>query len=153
MLDLARLNRIVEEALHRPFKSGTRGVQCRVDEVLQASFDLAAEQVEIGSDAPFIVERRYHCDVALRTGLLREAFWNSIYVAAMTVIVASIIAVPLRTVICRVWTSLLQPQPLDPPSHVHSRDRWRGRTCNRCADRSSKVRMQSQRMNVYWPNG
>ncbi|MEW6454409.1 MAG: iron ABC transporter permease, partial [Pseudomonadota bacterium] len=36
-----------------------------------------------------------------RTGLLREAFWNSIYVGAMTVIVASLIAVPLATIISR----------------------------------------------------
>jgi iron(III) transport system permease protein len=34
-------------------------------------------------------------------GLLREAFWNSIYVAAMTVIVASLIAVPLATILSR----------------------------------------------------
>ena len=37
----------------------------------------------------------------LRTGLLREAFWNSIYVAAMTVVLASIIAVPLATILAR----------------------------------------------------
>jgi iron(III) transport system permease protein len=37
----------------------------------------------------------------LRTGLLREAFWNSIYVAAMTVVLASLIAVPLATVLAR----------------------------------------------------
>ena len=30
-----------------------------------------------------------------RTRLLREAFWNSIYVGVMTVVVASLIAVPL----------------------------------------------------------
>ncbi len=36
-----------------------------------------------------------------RTGLLREAFWNSIYVAAMTVVVASLIAVPLATILAR----------------------------------------------------
>lgn len=36
-----------------------------------------------------------------RTGLLREAFWNSIYVGAMTVIVASLIAVPLATILAR----------------------------------------------------
>jgi iron(III) transport system permease protein len=35
------------------------------------------------------------------TGLLREAFWNSIYVAAMTVVVASLIAVPLATILAR----------------------------------------------------
>jgi iron(III) transport system permease protein len=35
------------------------------------------------------------------TALLREAFWNSIYVAAMTVIVASLIAVPLATILAR----------------------------------------------------
>src|SRR5687768_5751709 len=36
-----------------------------------------------------------------RTALLRESFWNSIYVAAMTVVVASLIAVPLATIIAR----------------------------------------------------
>ena len=36
-----------------------------------------------------------------RTALLREAFWNSIYVAAMTVVLASIIAVPLATILAR----------------------------------------------------
>ncbi len=36
-----------------------------------------------------------------RTSLLREAFWNSIYVAAMTVVVASLIAVPLATILAR----------------------------------------------------
>ena len=36
-----------------------------------------------------------------RTSLLREAFWNSIYVGAMTVIVASLIAVPLATILSR----------------------------------------------------
>lgn len=36
-----------------------------------------------------------------RTGFLREAFWNSIYVAAMTVVVASLIAVPLATILAR----------------------------------------------------
>ena len=36
-----------------------------------------------------------------RTSLLREAFWNSIYVAAMTVVVASLIAVPLATIVAR----------------------------------------------------
>jgi iron(III) transport system permease protein len=35
------------------------------------------------------------------TALLREAFWNSIYVAAMTVVVASLIAVPLATILAR----------------------------------------------------
>src|SRR4051812_549931 len=35
----------------------------------------------------------------LATGLLREAFWNSIYVATMTVLVASLFAVPLATII------------------------------------------------------
>ena len=35
------------------------------------------------------------------TSLLREAFWNSIYVAAMTVVVASLIAVPLATILSR----------------------------------------------------
>ena len=36
-----------------------------------------------------------------RTSLLREAFWNSIYVAAMTVVLASLIAVPLATILAR----------------------------------------------------
>ena len=37
----------------------------------------------------------------LRTRLLREAFWNSLYVAAMTVVLASLIAVPLATILSR----------------------------------------------------
>jgi iron(III) transport system permease protein len=37
----------------------------------------------------------------LATALLREAFWNSIYVAAMTVVLASLIAVPLATILAR----------------------------------------------------
>ena len=36
-----------------------------------------------------------------RTSLLREAFWNSIYVATMTVVLASLIAVPLATILAR----------------------------------------------------
>jgi iron(III) transport system permease protein len=36
-----------------------------------------------------------------RTSLLVEAFWNSVYVASMTVVVASIIAVPLATILAR----------------------------------------------------
>ena len=36
-----------------------------------------------------------------RTRLLREAFWNSLYVAGMTVAVASLIAVPLATILSR----------------------------------------------------
>jgi iron(III) transport system permease protein len=36
-----------------------------------------------------------------RTALLLEAFWNSIYVGAMTVAVASLIAVPLATILAR----------------------------------------------------
>ncbi|HKG00392.1 MAG TPA: ABC transporter permease subunit, partial [Xanthobacteraceae bacterium] len=36
-----------------------------------------------------------------RTALLREAFWNSIYVAVMTVALASLIAVPLATILAR----------------------------------------------------
>jgi iron(III) transport system permease protein len=36
-----------------------------------------------------------------RTGLLREAFWNSIYVALVTVALASIIAVPLAAILAR----------------------------------------------------
>src|SRR5215218_2211534 len=35
------------------------------------------------------------------TGLLRESFWNSIYVATMTVALASVIAVPLATILAR----------------------------------------------------
>jgi iron(III) transport system permease protein len=35
------------------------------------------------------------------TSLLREAFWNSIYVATMTVVLASLIAVPLATILAR----------------------------------------------------
>ena len=37
----------------------------------------------------------------LHTALLREAFWNSIYVGAMTVVVASLFAVPLATILAR----------------------------------------------------
>jgi len=37
----------------------------------------------------------------LATGLLRESFWNSIYVATMTVVLASMIAVPLATILAR----------------------------------------------------
>ena len=36
-----------------------------------------------------------------RTPLLREAFWNSLYVGAMTVVVASLVAVPLATILSR----------------------------------------------------
>lgn len=36
-----------------------------------------------------------------RTPLLREAFWNSLYVAAMTVALASVIAVPLAAILAR----------------------------------------------------
>jgi iron(III) transport system permease protein len=36
-----------------------------------------------------------------RTGLLREAFWNSIYVAVMTVLLASLIAVPFAAILSR----------------------------------------------------
>ena len=42
-----------------------------------------------------------HFQDFLATGLLREAFWNSIYVAAMTVLLASLIAVPLATILAR----------------------------------------------------
>src|SRR3954462_6813784 len=35
------------------------------------------------------------------TGLLRESFWNSIYVAVMTVVLASLFAVPLATILAR----------------------------------------------------
>ncbi len=37
----------------------------------------------------------------LDNALLRESFWNSLYVAAMTVVLASLIAVPLATIIAR----------------------------------------------------
>lgn len=37
----------------------------------------------------------------LNTRLLREAFWNSLYVATMTVVLASLIAVPLATILSR----------------------------------------------------
>jgi len=37
----------------------------------------------------------------LRTALLREAFWNSIYVGVMTVALASLIAVPLAAILAR----------------------------------------------------
>src|SRR6185312_11816825 len=36
-----------------------------------------------------------------QTSLLRESFWNSLYASSMTVVVASIIAVPLATIISR----------------------------------------------------
>ena len=36
-----------------------------------------------------------------RTALLREAFWNSIYVGVMTVVLASLIAVPLAAILAR----------------------------------------------------
>ena len=42
-----------------------------------------------------------HFSDFLDNALLRESFWNSIYVAAMTVVVASLIAVPLATIISR----------------------------------------------------
>ena len=45
--------------------------------------------------------RLVHFGDFFRTSLLREAFWNSIYVAAMTVVVASLIAVPLATILSR----------------------------------------------------
>ena len=51
-----------------------------------------------GPDGSFTL---VHFGDFLRTGLLREAFWNSIYVAAMTVVLASLIAVPLATVLAR----------------------------------------------------
>src|SRR5262249_17624952 len=37
----------------------------------------------------------------LRTALLREAFWNSIYVGVMTVALASLIAAPLAAILAR----------------------------------------------------
>src|SRR5712671_2982584 len=42
-----------------------------------------------------------HFSDFLDNALLRDSFWNSIYVAAMTVVVASLIAVPLATIISR----------------------------------------------------
>lgn len=36
-----------------------------------------------------------------RNALLRESFWNSVYVAGMAVVVASVIAVPLATILAR----------------------------------------------------
>ena len=42
-----------------------------------------------------------HFEDFFRTALLREAFWNSLYVAGMTVVVASLIAVPLATILAR----------------------------------------------------
>ncbi|HEX2215735.1 MAG TPA: iron ABC transporter permease [Xanthobacteraceae bacterium] len=42
-----------------------------------------------------------HFQDFFRTALLREAFWNSLYVAGMTVVVASLIAVPLATILSR----------------------------------------------------
>lgn len=42
-----------------------------------------------------------HFQDFLANGLLRESFWNSIYVAVMTVVVASLIAVPLATILAR----------------------------------------------------
>jgi iron(III) transport system permease protein len=42
-----------------------------------------------------------HFSDFLDNALLRDSFWNSIYVAAMTVVVASLIAVPLATIIAR----------------------------------------------------
>ncbi|MGH6768208.1 MAG: ABC transporter permease [Xanthobacteraceae bacterium] len=51
-----------------------------------------------GADGAFTL---VHFGDFLATDLLRESFWNSIYVAGMTVVVASLIAVPLATVISR----------------------------------------------------
>jgi iron(III) transport system permease protein len=42
-----------------------------------------------------------HFDDFFRTALLREAFWNSIYVGIMTVALASAIAVPLAAILAR----------------------------------------------------
>jgi iron(III) transport system permease protein len=42
-----------------------------------------------------------HFSDFFRTGLLRESFWNSIYVAVMTVALASLIAVPLAVILAR----------------------------------------------------
>lgn len=51
-----------------------------------------------GRDGAFTL---VHFGDFLRTGLLREAFWNSIYVATMTVVLASLIAVPLAAILAR----------------------------------------------------
>jgi iron(III) transport system permease protein len=42
-----------------------------------------------------------HFNDFFQTSLLRESFWNSVYVATMAVVVASLIAVPLATIISR----------------------------------------------------
>ena len=51
-----------------------------------------------GSDGGFSL---VHFSDFFRTSLLVEAFWNSIYVATMTVVLASLIAVPLATILAR----------------------------------------------------
>jgi iron(III) transport system permease protein len=51
-----------------------------------------------GPDGAFTL---VHFGDFFRTGLLREAFWNSIYVAMMTVALASLIAVPLAVILAR----------------------------------------------------
>jgi iron(III) transport system permease protein len=51
-----------------------------------------------GADGGFTL---VHFGDFFQTALLREAFWNSIYVAAMTVALASLIAVPLATILAR----------------------------------------------------
>jgi len=51
-----------------------------------------------GADGGFTL---VHFQDFYRTALLREAFWNSLYVASMTVVVASLIAVPLATILAR----------------------------------------------------
>lgn len=51
-----------------------------------------------GHDGAFTL---VHFGDFFQTALLRESFWNSIYVAVMTVVVASLIAVPLATLIVR----------------------------------------------------
>ena len=51
-----------------------------------------------GADGGFTL---VHFQDFYRTALLREAFWNSLYVAVMTVVVASLVAVPLATILSR----------------------------------------------------
>src|SRR4029077_13354901 len=51
-----------------------------------------------GPDGTFTL---VHFGDFFRTGLLREAFWNSIYVGVMTVALASVIAVPLAVILAR----------------------------------------------------
>jgi iron(III) transport system permease protein len=55
-------------------------------------------QVAFTADGGFSL---VHFGDFFRTSLLRESFWNSLYVATMTVVVASLIAVPLAAIITR----------------------------------------------------